>query len=93
MRALSFDEKPDYDYLSNLVLEMAFQFRFRLDDNLFDWCITLSCSDLHYTQVVRQKDIIIKYELTEGQSKLASQFEFQSFKHVHDIMKNYYDSQ
>lgn len=93
VRGLSFEQKPDYDYLQALVLEMAVKFDFRLDDNLFDWCITLKCQNLHYTQVERLKDIIIKYRLTKEQSELASQFEFQSFKHVHEIMKNYYDQQ
>jgi len=38
-RALEFEEKPNYDYLRDLIRGVASDFDFSLDDNLYDWCI------------------------------------------------------
>lgn len=92
VRNLKFDQEPDYDYIEQLIKEIADQNAFRLDDNIFDWATTLSCKDLKYTQLKRKDKIIIKHELTREQELKVAEFQFLNFKHVHDIMKNYYNS-
>ncbi len=91
---LQFEEEPNYDYLERLVMDIAKEKNFLLTDNIFDWATQQLCKelDLKYTQLKRQEKLIIKHELTPEQEHLVAEFQFKNFKHVHDIMKTYYDS-
>jgi casein kinase 1 len=42
VREMPFDADPDYDYMMQLVRDIAETHSFRLDDNVYDWSVMLT---------------------------------------------------
>lgn len=65
-------------------------YNFSTSDNIYDWSVSLGCTDLKYYQLRRQDKVRICYELTPEQEAEAKAYQFKGLPHVSQIMSDYH---